>query len=668
VDVWAYFRFTAISVLIGLAAFSLSYAGWVWRRRRSGAADRAPTTMASVVRVWSTGMVIAGIVAAVAVMAVREVIPHKGLMTLDDAVAVRSRRDATLESLASPGTVRAGDAIARFRSPAWDAEAAMLAAKIERLEARQQSLALQPLEIDAELTRRHQSVLNRTEQLGLAYYNLLPELKGTVRTGLERRLERSDKSVSLDTDVIRHEQLIRQAESELDFTLKELARVEKLVTVGARSESDLQDAKREVEVAEAEMVKLRRGLEQFRREQKQLATGAREFDQMVDEHATALAAEIDTISTDLACSRESLKVLERKLEEDAARARGLRAAEERQLVLEMRETQAELDGVRRSMIVVAPFDGHVIYRNSAPDSIEEHGVMMVVARDRGAKVEFIAPAFDSASAERREPVDVWIEGSAFATRLSGELIEATPSPFEADQVLVSLRCQPPTDLIARLANEQSTRVRISWRPPLLSIPAFQIGMALIAGGMLGWGAALARGKSSSRTATMSLDEDAHEDSQQEVATTESESAHAVETVPSPSPVPAPAFASRTAAGRVGLEYGSTGTMLAMLGSRLREGVLRGDVDRELIDSVEWSLDRHQGRAVKLIRNGLLGGGDDSTDARAALLTGVAAIERDRDDAATIAPRLRRIFETLRVADLAVASHESRAGRPRETVT
>jgi hypothetical protein len=43
----------------------------------------------------------------------------------------------------------------------------------------------------------------------------------------------------------------------------------------------------------------------------------------------------------------------------------------------------------------------------------------------------------------------------------------------------------------------------------------------------------------------------------------------------------------------------------LLGSRLRNALDTGTLDRDLLASLEWSLDRHQSRAIALIRQGVV---------------------------------------------------------------
>ena len=57
-------------------------------------------------------------------------------------------------------------------------------------------------------------------------------------------------------------------------------------------------------------------------------------------------------------------------------------------------------------------------------------------------------------------------------------------------------------------------------------------------------------------------------------------------------------------GAADFESGSISALHELLGERLREVVLRDDIDTDLLSAIEWALDRHHVRAVRQIRVGL----------------------------------------------------------------
>ena len=654
-DSWAYFRFTGISVLIGLSFFCISYAGWVWRRRRAAPAREASAGVLKSLRGWSLVAIVGGVVMMLAVFAVREVVPQNGRLELDEAFAVRSRRDAELDYLVPPGAIRAGEEIARFRSPALEADAAVLEARLARLQTQKDAIELELPEINPELVRRHQLALDRSTQLTQLIFGLLPEQQTMIRSGMESRLERTDTSVALESDIITFEKEIRQGELKLKFLNSEYERGLKLWTSGSMARSQLEEMQRDVEVAATEVHRLRQGLEQLRREQQQLQSAATRFDELVGQQASSIGNELQGFKTELQVVRASLGQLEEQLAADKQRARQLHAAEQMQIALQIRESQAELAGVRRKAVVTAPFDGQVVYRNNASNTVEEHGVMLVVARNAGAKVEFIAPHAGVDTIRRNSQVDVWVPESSYARRLTATFAEATPSPWESGQSLITVYCRPPPDVIFKLANSQSVPVRISWKPPLFTIPTFQLGGGLLAGGLCSWLLVTVCGwiirpfvRSSSVPGAADSEAISDRAAAQATDSLETPAAEAVQLPVRPATpvVPAPVFATRAAASRTGLHHGATGTMLVMLGARLREAILNGDVDHDLVSSVEWALDRHQSRAISLIRDGLLGRSDGMELEISELTAALHSYRSSSEDWSALADRVRRVLSVL----------------------
>lgn len=643
-DSWAYFRFTGISVLIGFSFFCISYAGWVWRRRRSSQNAGITAGILKSLRGWSQAAVVGGCAMALAVYAVREVVPQDGSLELDEAFAVRSRRDAELDYLVPTGAIRAGEQIARFRSPALESDAAVLEAKLERLQMQKEAVELELPELNPELVRRHQQTVDRATQLTQLIFGLLPEQQTMIRSGASSLLDRTDTLVTLESDIITFEKEIRQGELKLKFLNSEYERGLKLWTAGSMTRSQLEELQHEVEVAGTEVLRLRQGLEQLRRGENQLHSAASQFDELVSRQSTSLDEEIRGFHAELQIVRQSLGQLEEQLAADEQRARRLHTAEQMQIAQQILETQAELAGVQQKAIVLAPFDGHVIFRSNASNTVEEHGVMLVVARNDAAKVQFIAPADGVDSMRQHGHVDVWIPDSTYARQLAGTFAAATPSPWENGQSLIAVHCQPPPDVIFKLVNHQSLPVRISWKPPLLSIPTFQLGAGLCAAGLCSWVLfSLCGWIFRPRAVVEKMSEMTETEAGTAAASAEEERRMAL---PAASVVPAPAFATRAAASRTGLHHGATGTMLVLLGARLREAVLNGEVDADLVGSVEWALDRHQARAVALIRDGLLGISDGMDLEISQLSAALHAYRSSSDDWDALTDRVRRVLNVL----------------------
>lgn len=151
------------------------------------------------------------------------------------------------------------------------------------------------------------------------------------------------------------------------------------------------------------------------------------------------------------------------------------------------------------------------------------------------------------------------------------------------------------EVVKSLADGDVIKASLVWRPPLLTIFAFQLGLGIVACGMLGVAFSLLislppRVESSPYTS--------------QPAAPASASAMAKETMPSINIVTLPdmpAPSRQPVISPVALEYGEHGEVLEMLASRFRSGVMDGTLDQDILTAVEWAFDRHAIRAIRVFQ-------------------------------------------------------------------
>jgi hypothetical protein len=162
---------------------------------------------------------------------------------------------------------------------------------------------------------------------------------------------------------------------------------------------------------------------------------------------------------------------------------------------------------------------------------------------------------------------------------SGTLLRARPVLQKPGYVIAQLACRPPEQTIRELLEGARIEARLQWRPPLLALPLVRIaavlstvGLAIwLLGLVVGWLAAMMGRPVASNSR------------------------------PQGNGQPAPALGVGSTPGP--LETGSVSALHELLGERLREVVLRDEVDTDLLASIEWALDRHHVRAVRQMRAG-----------------------------------------------------------------
>lgn len=632
-DHWAYFRFTTLSVLLGFAFFCFSYATWVWRKRQP-ATDGGQSRLSRLWTGWSRAALFTGLALGVVAFIVCEVVPMKGVMRLDRSFAVRTRADIDLGYLAPEGPVNKGDVLARFSPSNFKAEEAILQAKRDKLVAERDKTASQPLEIDEELTRTHQNALAKIDQAHSALNNLIPLHKETVRIGLEKRLDRIDKWIAIDRYITDYDATRKQSVSELDVRLKEFQRVSKLARDHGIITDREYELKRHEAVSSAEQVqKLERSIELFKREADQLKANAEKFDQLITTQATALNAEINRFEQSLRAAERERDSLEEAIASDNRRAQKQRDAELAMITAELGEVDAGIQSLHTVNTVLAPHDGEVVYRSAAANSVEEHGVVLVMAENGMADVAFTMPATQVKPLSKEGTVDVWVSDSVLAAQLRGKVTSTQISPVNPDHRIVHVACLPPMDLLPMLANEQLVPVELTWAPPLLTVPLFQLASIMTLAGAFG----LLLGS----MALPKPSKEAEAEAEEPMSIQPSIPAPAVETQPADNKRPRPVF---------GLHAGSTGAAIQLLGNQFREALFEGDVDADLISSLEWTIDRHHTRGVKMLRQGFVGTLTEHENLETKLDESLARLNQTGTLSADTLERLRGVLNVLDVVE------------------
>jgi hypothetical protein len=159
-------------------------------------------------------------------------------------------------------------------------------------------------------------------------------------------------------------------------------------------------------------------------------------------------------------------------------------------------------------------------------------------------------------------------------RFMASLVRWQDLPAHPGYGLAELSCDPPAEAVYRLGLGEQLAARLVWQPFPFASPLFMLSLLAAC---LGGGALLAEFLLGRRT-------------------------------------PAPSSLTRASDGQkevilpeLSTEFGTDGTMLRLLGSQLREMIARRELDDSLISAAEWALERHRGRAVRLLSLGLSDG-------------------------------------------------------------
>ncbi|MEZ6040848.1 MAG: hypothetical protein R3C20_10095 [Planctomycetaceae bacterium] len=537
----------------------------------------------------SRAMFLGGILLAAVGYIIAEMVPIQGVMRLRQSFAARARLDTEIGHVAPLGIISKGEALTEFTPGNFQSEICVLQAKQDKLAAELNVMSSKPLEIDEELTRKHQNALAKIELAQATLNNLEPLLKETIRVGLEKHLEREDKVVAIDRYIIDYAATRNQSRSEFDLRLKDYERTATLLAKGALTAKEHQFSRHQAISSSEQLQKLDKTIEQFKAEIEHLNSNGERFDKLIAQQVASLERDISAASSTMSVARSELKSVETSIQQDYFRAQRQRDAEIEMIRAEINEVVAGIRSMQEANTILAPCDGVVVYRSAAPNSVEEHGVVAVMAERDSAEVQFTIPRHFAEMLNQSGGLDVWVEHSVLTSHLKGVITGSEVSPYHSDHAIVSATCQTPMDLFPLLANEELVPVQLTWQPPLLSVPLFQFALLLLAAGSVG---IVVTRKSRLHAAA------SHAETTDQGPFVNSQKTHVTQQLQ-----------------QLRLDHGDSGVLLQSLGNRLRESILARRVDADLLASAGWAINRYQGKGIRMIRQGFAGNlaeGEDPT--------------------------------------------------------
>jgi hypothetical protein len=620
----------------------------VWHRRNKAARGSSlPLGWAHLVGRWSARACLLGLLGMALGVGLREVTPIQGILRSDGLLAVRVPDDAEVAFLAEEGPVIQDGVVARFSSPRLDAEVEEALLQVQRFRGEKEILQLQPLAYDPELVRRHQNASTDNRQLLSSLYLLLPTQTGIVREMLQTTLVKQEQIGRLGADLNGYRGELEQARIRRQHAQSQVTRDQALTQRRAISDAEIQDRQRDLRVNEVEEAKLQSRLKDMEAEKQRYEEDVTRLKELAMEQGKLLQSEVERTRREMADTGRGKEGYAAQLSEDEKRASQLRAEEIRQLDARAAEASARLAGLRRRLVVTAPFGGDVVYRAPSPRSARRQELLLVLSPDAGFRLQVRLPAGQAEAMRDAGQLLVEASDARLERRFLGEFRDARNLSNEPGTSVAQLKCQPSPETVQAIADGEKVKVQLLWRPPLLTVPVFQAGTLLALAGALGWG--VSRWKLRSEPEAIATPSVPPEIVPVENKTkSNGQAAHGEETPFTPEPA--------TPFGESEVEFGRHGHLLRILGVRLREGIQNGRIDGPLLRTLEWALDRHHVRAVQLLSEGL--GNDLEVTERAYQLMD----QLDREAADGLHPLAARLGAILHAIGPEVAPPAAYHGR------
>lgn len=482
VDTPTILRLLAAGALAGLLVFCGAHVVQVWRKRNAKkglapAAHRPGRKLA-----WAGLVVGLGLVPTAGLM--RELTQAEGVLSGEDLYVVRARDDLAVEWLHESELAGAGEPLARFGSSPSAAKADELRARLARAEAERDVLALSPLVPDPELTRRHQRAAQERAQvqqeLGLSV-TAAETAERDVNAQLQAKKEALAKLAGL----------LAERRKDLDRANIRLAHHRELNQAyevgrsrGAVTASEYQEHLKGLKDAEAEVANVNQEIKAGAAEKEVLASHVARLEAKRDDPLAPLRTQLAGLRDRLAKLEKEEADLKAALDRDAARSAKLRAAELSQASAKVRECQATVAALAGGQEARAPFAGRVAYRAPSPNAVRPGGALLVLGPENGALLT-ARLARSEADALRDSPEVVLEVGDGPERRVPARFRGARDLAHEPGQAALQLECQPPPEVVRRLAEGEKLTVAFGWRPPLVGMWSFRFGLLLAVGSVCG---------------------------------------------------------------------------------------------------------------------------------------------------------------------------------------
>lgn len=475
-------RLVAASALVGLFAYCGGHIIQVWKKRnaRPGGPPRAP-----MVRRLAWAGLLAGLVLTPAAVVLRELTRTEGVLTGEDLFVVRASDDMAVEWLADRDAVAAGESLARFGSGSRSARADELRARLARAQAERDVLAHQPLALDPELTRRHQGVTQERAQVQQELGHAVAAAETADRDLAAQLRDKTEALARLERTLTEKKKDLDRATIRLAHARDLASKFGTLVARGTVTAIEYADQQKAVRDGEVEVAALTQEVKDGQAEKAVLTGHVEKLNAGRADPAAPLRAQVASLRTRLDRLTTDEKELKARLDADLARSNRLRGAETAQAEARVQEQQAGLAGLTGEQEARAPFAGRIAYRAASPNATRPKGPLLVLGPENGFRLTARLPKADADALRDAGAAMIEVGEDGPERRVPARFHKAAALAYEPDHAALQLECQPPPEVVRRLAEGEKLTVTFAWRPHLMAMWPFQAGLVLIVAGTVG---------------------------------------------------------------------------------------------------------------------------------------------------------------------------------------
>lgn len=481
-DTATLFRLIAASGLVGLLVYCSGFVIQIWRKRNARPSDGNGSSKG---RKLAWMCLFMGLILVGTAGALREMTRSEGMLSGEDLYVVRANDDMAVEWLQDKDTVAAGEVLAKFGSGSRTAKSDELRARLARVEAERDVLALSPLNADPELTRRHQAVSQERAQVQQELGSAIAAAEAAERDINSQLLTKKELLVRLERTLTEKKKDLDRANIRLKHNRELADSYARLRLTRTISEIEYQEHQKTLRENEIEVTSLTQELKDGQAEKELLQAHMAKLEKGRTDPAGPLQLQIATLKTRLDRLVTDEKELKAALDRDLDRSGSLRKAEMVQAVAKVREQQAAVNGLTGEQEIRAPFAGRVAYRTASPNATKHRGALLVLGSEKGFLLTARLPKSEVDVLRTDGEVILEVGEDSPERRIPARFRKAESLPNEPDQAALQLECQPPAEVVRRLADGEKLAVAFTYRPALAGMWPFQVGAGLTALGVFG---------------------------------------------------------------------------------------------------------------------------------------------------------------------------------------
>ena len=483
-DTFLLLRIGAASALIGFLVFCLAHVVVVWRKRNANKNGSGPVRSGGRRLAW--GCLIAGVVLLSLAAVQRELTRGEGSLTGEGLYILRAQDDLNVEWLRDGGVTEAGQPLARFSAGTQAVATSELQARLARAESEREVLDLLPLSPDPELTRRYQMATQERNQAQLELGQAVIAVEAAERDLTSQLFNRKESLVRLELTLTARRKELDRVTLKSTYAKQQLTQYQSVS--GSASLNELREISRASQDADIELAALTQEVKDLQAEKKELRSHLDKLETGRTDPSTPLRKQVATLTARVARLESDEADLKAKIEQDSARSNKLRSAEKVQADAKVREQQAAVDSLSRDREVVAPFRGTIAYRSPSPNATKSRGTLAVLAPNEAF---LLTARLNESDAEAiRNGAEVMIDmGEDSTERRHPATFHKTSSlTYEPGFATVQLACQPPPEMVRKLAEGEKLTAAFTWHPSFYVLWPFRTGLLLFVVGLIlmGW--------------------------------------------------------------------------------------------------------------------------------------------------------------------------------------